>query len=268
MSGRLAIDALRQGRSWSRPILLPSAVGLGARIDAQLPDLVWCDAQKLADACVAAARYLGADAIWVPSFGPTDAPDLDALTHRDAVERAIAAAARLQMGCVVEIRGPLARALALGGELDEALKLVKPVMIAEFEALAQLRPDIIVLAEPEPTTLQAESRVLARLYGALRRLAEHYDILKGMKPAMPGMSQEAMPDLSFAAEAGMAEGRCALAVGADWTDVASFAGAVASALARARAAQLPLVVCCVTPLGDEIEPIRCREAVAQIAESV
>ena len=133
MSGRLAIDALRQGRSWGHPILLPSAVGLGARIDAQPQGLVWYDPQKLADACVAAARYLGADALWVPAFGSPDLPDLDALNHRDAAQRAIAAADRLQMGCVVEIRGPLARALALGGDLDEALKQIKPDVIAEFE---------------------------------------------------------------------------------------------------------------------------------------
>lgn len=268
MSGRLAIDALRQGRSWDHPILLPSAVGLGARIDAQPQGLVWCDPQKLADACVAAARYLGADALWVPAFGSPDLPDLDALTHRDAVQRAIAAAARLQMGCVVEIRGPLARALALGGDLDEALKQIKPDVIAEFEALANLRPDIIVLAEPEPLPEQAESRVLARLYGALRRLAEHYDILKGMRPAMSSMSADNAPDLSFAIAPGMAAGRRALAVAADWADADGFARAVARAWAEAREAELPLIVCCATALGGEIEPNRCREAVAQITERV
>lgn len=268
MSGRLAIDALRQGRNWDHPILLPSAVGLGASIDAQPRDLVWCDPQKLADASVAAARYLGADAVWVPAFGSPDLPDLDALTHRDAVQRAIAAAARLQMGCVVEIRGPLARALGLGGDLDEALKQVKPDVIAEFEALANLRPDIIVLAEPEPDPQPAENRVLARLYGALRRLAEHYDILKAMRPATPGMSGENAPDLSFAIAPGMSTGRRALSVAADWTDAEGFARAVAQARSDAREAALPLIVCCATALGGEIEPNRCREAVAQITESV
>ena len=43
--------------------------------------------------------------------------------------------------------------IAEAADGQEALKLVKPVVIAEFEALAQLRPDIIVLAEPEPTTI-------------------------------------------------------------------------------------------------------------------
>jgi len=268
MSGRDAIEALRQGRRWSHPILLPSAAGLGARIDAQPDGLAWRDPQKLADACVAATRYLGADAVWVPAFGPSGVPDLDAVTHRDAVQRAIAAAGRLQMGCVVEIRGPLGRATALGGELDEALKRLKPDIIAEFEALANLRPDIIVLAEPEPTPEQAENRVLARLYGALRRLAEHYDILKGMKPAMPGMAGDTAPDLSFGIVPGMATGRRALALAADWTDAGEFATALARARVEARDADLPLIVSCAQALGGEIEPNRCREAAALITESV
>lgn len=268
MSGREAIEALRQGRRWSHPILLPSAAGLGARIDAQAEGLAWRDPQKLADACVAAARYLGADALWVPAFGPADMPDMDAAIHRDAVQRAIAAAGRLQLGCVVEIRGPLARAAALGGALDDALKQVKLDVIAQFEALAHLRPDIIVLAEPDPTPEQAENRVLARLYGALRRLAEHYDILKGMKPAMPGMTGDNAPDLSFGIAPGMAVGRRALAMAADWTEAGGFAAALADARGPAREADLPLIVSCAQALGGEIEPNRCREAAAQITESV
>jgi hypothetical protein len=268
MSGREAIAALRQGLRWNHPILLPSAAGLGARIDAQAEGLAWRDPQKLADACVAAARYLGADAVWVPSFGPAGVPDLDAATHRDAVQRALAAAGRLQMACAVEIRGPLTRALALGGELDEALKAVKPDVIAEFEALANMRPDIIVLAEPEPTAGQAENRLLARLYGALRRLAEHYDILKGMKPAMPGMTGDLAPDLSFGIGPGITTGRRALAVAADWTDAQGLAAALDGARGPAREAGLPLIISCRAPLGSEIEPNRCREAAAYITERV
>lgn len=266
MSGRDAIAAVRQGLRWSHPILLPSAAGLGARVDAQADGIVWRDPQKLADACVAAARYLGADAVWVPAFGPAGVPDLDAATHRDAVLRAIAAASRLQMACVVEIRGPLARALAFGGELDAALKQVKPDVIAEFEALANIRPDIIVLAEPEPTPEQAENRVLARLYGALRRLAEHYDILKAMKPAMPGMAGDLAPDLSFGTGPGIATGRRALAIAADWTDGRGLAVALDQARGPANDAGLPLIISCRAALGGEIEPSRCREAATHITE--
>lgn len=268
MSGRDALAAVRQGLGWSRPILLPSAAGLGARIDAQAEGLVWRDPQKLADACMAAARYLGADAVWVPAFGPAGTPDLDAAIHRDAVQRAIAAAGRLQMACAVEIRGPLARAIALGGELDEALKQIKPGIIADFEALANLRPDIIVLAEPAPTPEQGENKVLARLYGALRRLAEHYDILKGMKPAMPGMTGEQAPDLAFGIEPGVTTGRRALAVAADWTDARGLAVALDRGREPAREAGLPLIISCGAPLGSEIEPNRCREATAHITERV
>ncbi len=268
MSGRRAIETVRQGGRSDRPILLPSAAGLGARIEAQAEGLVWSDPQKLADACVAAARYLRADAVWVPAFGPAGTADLEAAAHRDAVQRALAAAARSQMACAVEIRGPLARAVALGGELEEALKQVKPGMIAEFEALANLRPDIIVLAEPQPTPAQGESRALARLYGALRRLAEHYDILKGMKPAMPDMTGDNAPDLSFGVAPGLATGRRALVMAADWTDAAGFAAAVAQAREPAREAGLPLIVSCAAALGGEIEPNLCREAAAHITECV
>ncbi|NML76874.1 hypothetical protein HHL25_22285 [Rhizobium sp. S-51] len=268
MGGRQAVEAVRRGQRWGDPILMPSAAGLGARIGAQVEGAVWADPQKLADACVAAARYLGADAVWVPSFGTAGVPDLEPAIHRDAVQRALAAAGRLQLACVAEIRGPLARAAALGGDLDEALKRVRPDVVAEFEALANLRPDIIVLAEPEPSGEQAENRTLARLYGALRRLAEHYDVLKGMKPAMPGMTGDNAPDLSFGAAAGLSAGRSALVLAVDWTDAGGFAAACAEARGAARQAEQPLIVSCAVALGGEIEPSRCREAAAHIMERV
>jgi hypothetical protein len=268
MSGQSAIEALRQGRCWNQPILLPSAMGLGARIDAQAKGALWGNPQKVVEASISAARYLGADAVWISALGADGGPDLDPAACRDAVTRAIAAAARLRIGCVAEIRGPLARAVARGDIFEHALAAIKPDLIAEFEALAKLRPDIIVLSEPAATLEQAASRGLARLYGSLKRLAEHYDILKGMRPALPEMIGAVAPDLAFSTGLATTAGRRALVVAPLWDDPAAFSAEVDRAIAEAQQKGLPLIVSSAGSLDRDLDPHLCRQAAAHITERV
>lgn len=267
MSARAAIEALKLARFRPEPVLMPSAAGLGARLEAVAPEILRQDPQRLADACLSAARYLGADAVWVSMLAADGGPDLSAAFLADAANRAIAAA-RAERVCVVELRGPLHRALQIGGALDEALKQIKPAMIAEFEAIANLRPDIIVLAEPPALPDHAESRVLARLYGALKRLAEHYDIVKGMRPAQPGMTGPSLPDLAFPVDNEIASGRCARAIAPDWASPAAFSATVLSALEEARASGTSLIVSGDLGLTGEAEPHLAREAAQGLRERV
>lgn len=265
MNGAAALLALRRGEAWPQPILMPAAAGLGARLDGRAPSDLRGSAQGLADACLSAARYLAADAVWISALAPDEGADFEPAFLQDVATRAIAAARTGGMGAVVELRGPLAR--ALGGDLDPALKSVKPAMIAEFEAVANLRPDIIVLAEPVATRDQADSRALARLYGALKRMAEHYDILKGMCPAQPGMTGPSAPDLAF----GHAEapGRTARARGIapDWSAAETFARAVADGLDAARREGGALIVSGRAGLSGREQPETIRTAVQGIRAS-
>ncbi|MGD9862595.1 MAG: hypothetical protein AB7S99_05220 [Pseudodonghicola sp.] len=267
MSGAAALLALRRGEAWPQPILMPAAAGLGARLDGRAPEALRTSAQGLTDACLSAARYLAADAVWISALAPDEGADFEPAFLQDAATRAIAAARTGGIGAVVELRGPLARALALGGDLDPALKTIKPAMIAEFEAVANLRPDIIVLAEPVATRDQTDSRALARLYGALKRMAEHYDILKGMCPAQPGMTGPSAPDLAF----GHAEapGRTARAHGIapDWSAAEAFASAVAGGLDAARREGGALIVSGRAGLSGTEEPETIRTAVQGIRAS-
>lgn len=269
MSGLGAIEALRGGLHWTAPILMPSAAAFGARLEARpLADLA--EPQALAGATVAAARFLGADAVWV-SAAPAAGLTLSAAAHRDAVTRAAAAAGRLKLAVLAEIPGPIARARALGGDLDAALREIKPGLIEEFEALSRLRPDIIVLREPAASGEEAANRSLPRLYGALKRLAEHFDILKGMWPALPEMTGPARPDLSFAPapdapEAGPVTGERALAIAPDWSDAPGFGAALQRGRGAAAAAGLPLIVSGCAGLAHDTEPQLARAAIATITE--
>ncbi|GAA6202964.1 hypothetical protein [Aquicoccus sp. SU-CL01552] len=267
MSGAAAITALRDAKPWPEAILMPSAAGLGARLDGRTPADLRDSAQGLADACLSAARFLSADAVWISALAPDGGADFDADFLHDTATRAIAAARNGGLGVVVELRGPLARASAAGGDLDPALKKVKPEVIAEFEAIAKLRPDIIVLAEPVASAEQAESRALVRLYGALKRLAEHYDILKGMCPSLPGMTGPTAPDLAFAhGPASGSTGR-AHAIAPNWNAAGPFAGSVAAAGEEARQNGVSLIVSGDTGLTGEHEPHLSRDAVQGMRES-
>ena len=263
MSGAAAIAALHRAEVWPEPILMPVAARLGARLDgrdpAELPD----DPQALADACLSAARFLGADAVWVSALAPDGGADIGPELVRDAATRAIAAARAAGLGAVVELRGPLARALADGGD-DAALKAIKPAMIAAFEAIAQLRPDIIVLAEPEGRGDHGESRARARLYGALKRLAGHYDILIGLDSAPAGLPEAAAPDLAFGGPQGPGRTDRAQAIAPDWGDGAAFAGAVAEGLDQARSDDRALIVSGRAGLTGAAEPEAIRTAVQGI----
>lgn len=271
MSGAEAITALRDAKPWPEAILMPSAAGLGARLDGRTPADLRDSAQGLADACLSAARFLGADAVWISALAPDGGADFDTDFLHDTATRAIAAARNGGLGVVVELRGPLARASAAGGDLDPALKRIKPEVIAEFEAIAKLRPDIIVLAEPVASAEQAESRALVRLYGALKRLAEHYDILKGMCPALPGMTGPTAPDLAFAhgAASGSAAGLTgrACAIAPEWSTAEAFARSVATAREEARQNGVSLIVSGDTGLTGEHEPHLSRDAVQGMRES-
>lgn len=269
MSGNRAIDALRGGLPVAAPILMPSAAAFGARLEAKtVGDLA--DPQALAGAAVAAARFLGADAVWISST-PAVEVTLSAAGHRDAVTRAAAAAGRLKLGVLAEIPGPIARARVFGGDLDQTLREIKQSMIEEFETLARLRPDIIVLREPTATEDEAANRSLPRIYGALKRLAEHFDILKGMWPAPPGMTGPAAPDLNFAsttgaAQAAMAEAERAFAISPDWSDHAGFAAALTRARDAADSAGRPLIIGGGIGLEHDTEPQLVRAAIQIITE--
>ena len=267
MSGAAAITALRDAKPWPEAILMPSAAGLGARLDGRAPADLRDSAQGLADACLSASRFLGADAVWISALAPDGGADFDADFLHDAATRAIAAARSGGLGAVVELRGPLARALVTGGDLDRALKSVKPEAIAEFEAIAKLRPDIIVLAEPVATPEQAESRALVRLYGALKRMAEHYDILKGMCPALPGMTGPTAPDLAFGH--GTTSGRTGRAHGIapDWSAAEALARSVTAARQEACQSGVSLIVSGNAGLTGEHEPHLSRDAVQGIREN-
>ncbi|WP_165937633.1 hypothetical protein [Antarcticimicrobium sediminis] len=246
MSGQAAITALRRAEVWPEPIVMPCAAALGARLDGRVPEDLRASAQVLADACLSAARFLEADAVWISALAPDGGADFGPEFLRDAATRAIAAARIAGLGVVVELRGPLARALEIGGEtggnVDAALKTIKPAMIAEFEAIANLRPDIIVLADPKASPEQADSRALARLYGALKRLAEHYDILKGMCPAQPGMSGPTAPDLAFGDPDAPGSTERARAIAPDWSVEETFTREVRNAMEAARQSAETLIV--------------------------
>lgn len=264
MSGRSAIDAVRNGLAWSTPILLPSAAALGSRIDAKSPAGL-ADPQTLVNAAITAARFLGADGVWISSRPVADIT-LPHEAHCDALMRAVSAAQRLNLAVVAEIDGPLHRARAQGEDLETALRIIKPGMIAEFDALAQLRPDIIVLREPVANTQEAQNKSLPRIYGAMKRLAEHFDILKGMLPALPGMSGAALPDLSFASSSDVTEGMRAFAIAPNWSDAETFATTIKDALCSAERAGLPLIVSGCVGLDPNDEPQLCRKAVEKITE--
>ncbi|MDX2484139.1 MAG: hypothetical protein QNK42_10835 [Pseudodonghicola sp.] len=242
MSGQAAITALRRAEVWPEPIVMPSAAALGARLDGRAPEDLRASAQGLADACLSAARFLEADAVWISALAPDGGADFGSEFLHDAATRAIAAARIAGLGVVVELRGPLARALEIGGNVDAALKTIKPAMIAEFEAIANLRPDIIVLADPKASPDQAGSRALARLYGALKRLAEHYDILKGMCPAQPGMSGPTAPDLAFGDPDAPGSTERARAIAPDWSVEETFTREVRNAMEAARQSAETLIV--------------------------
>lgn len=267
MSGAAAITALRRGEAWPDPILMPSASGLGARLDGRTAADLRGSAQGLADACLSAARYLTADAVWVSALAPDEGADFEPAFLQDTATRAIAAARTGGLGVAVELRGPLARALAAGGDLDPALKAVKPAMIAEFEAIANLRPDIIVLAEPVATPEQADSRALARLYGALKRMAEHYDILKGMCPAQAGMTGPTAPDLAFGHSDGPGRTARAHGIAPDWSAAEAFARAIAGGVDAVRRDGGALIVSGREGLSGTKEPETIRTAVQGIRAS-
>lgn len=268
MSGRDGIEALRRGGAWARPVLLPSAVRLGARLEAQRAGERSADPQKLADACLSAARYLGADGVWIPALAMDGEDEPELALVLDAATRAFAVA-RPAIGCVIELRGPLARALAVGGDedIEAAIRAIKPGMIADFEAVAALRPDIIVLSEPASApAAHGENRSLARLYGALKRLAEHFDILAGMKSAPLGMAGPAAPDLIFAATEAPVTGERAICIAPDWQRPEAFATAVIGAQGAARRNGLPLVVSTWSSLDGETEPQIFRDAAGILRE--
>ena len=268
MSGAAALAALHRADAWPQPILMPSAAGLGARLDGRAQEELRGSAQGLADASLSAARYLAADAVWISALAPDDGADFEPAFLQDAATRAIAAARTGGFGAAVELRGPLARALAAGGDLDPALKAVKPTMIAEFEAIANLRPDIIVLAEPLATQPQADSRALARLYGALKRMAEHYDILKGMCPAQPGMTGPSAPDLAFGHADGPGRTARAHGIAPDWSAAEEFARAVSGGLDAARRDGGALIVSGRNGLSGAEPPEAIRAAVQGIRAGV
>ncbi|TDK48081.1 hypothetical protein [Antarcticimicrobium luteum] len=266
MSGAEAIAALRHETAWPAPILMPSAAGLGARLEGRAASDLRGSAQGLADACLSAARFLDADAVWISALAPDEGADFAAGFLHDAAMRAIAAARTARLGAAVELRGPLFRALEVGGDLDAALKVVKPAMIAEFEAIAKLRPDIIVLADPRADPPQAESRALARIYGALKRLAEHYDILKGMAPAQPGMTGPGAPDLDFGDALSPGRTGRAHGIAPDWSAAQTFARSVDDALTAALREGAALIVSGRAGLSATQDPETVRNTVQGIRD--
>lgn len=201
---RAAFDAMLAGTTAGRPAWLPLIDRVAARVQSRSyrettsdPDVwsaglsragellgadalvVGCDATLGAEAC-------GAELDWStplpviarrpiePDARPLGAPRMAALLE---VLRRLRATARSRFGVVAALCGPLLLATQLFPEraAEEALRSVKAVHNALFDAVLATRPDLVVLIERPPVSAEVH-KAWQRAFGTLRNLAGHYDV--------------------------------------------------------------------------------------------
>ncbi|GAB4347142.1 MAG: hypothetical protein Kow0026_00070 [Oricola sp.] len=212
-----------------------------------------------AEACLSVARFLGADGVWVSALQSNEAMEFPIFL--DSVRRIFSAAQRTT-GCIAEIQGPMTRARAIGGEPEEALRAIKAGLVAEFEALAAFRPDMVVLTETgNDVAAFANSRQLGRVHGTLQRLAGHYDLLLGVR----GTPVDGA-DVVIMRSGTPATGFRAVSVATDWKDAGAMAGAVRLGREVADGSGMPLVVTTTDELDDGAEPEAVLIVMQEISE--
>ncbi|HYD70093.1 hypothetical protein [Azospirillum sp.] len=173
--GRTLFTALARGEPPPRPLFLPLAEGLGARVAGSDPAALEADPDLRARAVRQATALVGGDALCFGFEDAFDADDERFARFADTLKRAFEPA-RSGLGCVAALPGPATLARRLSGSVDkEALDAARPVLTRMAEAVCQTRPDLLVFVEDAAARAVPVDGALKRAYAAARKVAAYYD---------------------------------------------------------------------------------------------